>query len=340
MVSLYDTRYFVPQWDEQMLGPEWRQKRGKWDFENPPKPLPLTDPKMKGAFKYCGQCQLTWLVGYDKLDVHQHPQHLACEKKEEHIDHYRLSIETEASVVIYIRGDCLPKGQTSKSIVGNIAGFGIFFGEDSKYNVASAHMNKSVDCDAEDAELAAIDLALATVRYSIVKDRKELLRASAKSKREDISETGADLAKLDIKNAPTGQESNTNATSSNPTEASEDNDDTSNNASKGGGGGGASNDVLNKLPFRVIFVSDNATVVDNICKYQKQWKEENGKLLTKQGKPVKNSDMYQRLEHAISDMEDDFDTTFKWYYVPKELNIGAAELANEALEGNFIGFDG
>ncbi|KAI0829170.1 hypothetical protein F5Y06DRAFT_220927 [Hypoxylon sp. FL0890] len=333
MISLYDTRYFVPQWDEQMLGPTWRHKRGKWDFDNPPKPLQLTDPKMKDAFKYCEQCQLTWLVGYDKLEGHQHPQHLAWAMKEEHIDYHRWGIDMEASLVVYIHGDCLPKGQAPKSPVGNTDGYGIFFGNGSKYNASHPHMKKSAAYDAEDAELAAIDLALTIVRYDIVKDRKEHLRASAKSKRADGSKTGANLAKLDMEHASASRESNTTATPSKPTEAAENADDTRASAGEKGSDD-ESRDVLDKLPFRVIFVSDNAKVVDSICKYHKQWKEEDGKLLTKQGKPVQNGDVYQELEEAICEMEENFDTTLKWYCVPKRFNEGAAKLAKDALEGN------
>ncbi|OTA59741.1 hypothetical protein K449DRAFT_385076 [Hypoxylon sp. EC38] len=337
MISLYDTRYFVPQWDEQMLGPVWRQKRGKWDFENPPKPLSITDPKMRGAFKYCEECQLTWLVGHDKLEGHQHPQHLAWEIKEEHIDYLRWDIDVEASIVIYVRGDCVPKGQASRSPVGNFASQGLFFGNGSKYNDSSPHGVVPDGCDAESAELLAVDLALTMVQYSIAADRKKLLRASAKSKRKDISKTGAGLAKVDMKDASARKESDTSAALSNPTEVTKD--DVREVGSERDGDESESDDALDKLPFRVIFVSDNAKVVDNICKYHKQWRDEDGKLLTKQGKPVKHGELYQRVEEAIYEMEVDFGTRVKWYCVPKEHNQGAAKLAREALEGNFSGIE-
>ncbi|KAG4220150.1 hypothetical protein PC116_g31371, partial [Phytophthora cactorum] len=91
------------------------------------------------------------------------------------------------------------------------------------------------------------------------------------------------------------------------------------------------------LPFRIIFVSDNAKVVDNICKYRKQWREEDGKLVTKQKKPVKNGAMYQELDRALLRIESRYGLVLKFYCVPKERNKGAAKLAKDALQGNFCG---
>ncbi|KAI2466881.1 hypothetical protein F4781DRAFT_423758 [Annulohypoxylon bovei var. microspora] len=333
MISLYDTRYFVPQWDEQMLGPTWRQKRGKWDFDNPPKPLPLTDPKMKGAFKYCHHCEMTWLVGYDKPEGNQHPHHLAWEMKEDDVDVHRWGLEVEASLVIFIHGACIPEGQPSKSPTGNTAGFGIFFGEGSQYNRAVPLGNKSSYEDAESAEIAAVDLALAIVKYDILGDREIWLTAFAEEKRD--AKEKEELAKLGTKSVSKTLKSDdpTRAESIEVTEEEDDDDDSWEDDSEED-----EEDDLDKLPFRIIIVSDKVQIVDNVCKHYKQWKEEKGKLLTKKGKPVKHGDKYQNL--ILSQLVDDSDTTVKWYCVPKDQNKEAMKLAMEALKGNSVRFTG
>lgn len=325
MISLYDTRYFVPQWDEQMLGPAWRQKRAKWDFDNPPKPLPITDAKMKGAFKYCEECQLTWLVGHDGLSGHHHPLHLAWEMKEEHTDWDRYGMNMETSLIVHIRGDSAPEGQESNSSRGNTAGCGIFFGDGSKYNLAVRSEDKSIHCDAEGAEVEAIYKALTIATALISNVRRTLLTELRKSERAKVSKVES------ISNTRKG-DGNTYDTKT--TEDAEDDplwEDTSDEDEDD------ALDKLDKVPFRLIVVSDNAKVIDNVCKYQQQWKEEKGKILTKQGKPVKNGDMYQPLCNRISKLEKDFDvTTLKLYLIPKEYNEGAAELARLAVDGNSI----
>ncbi|KAI1472976.1 uncharacterized protein F4812DRAFT_454795 [Daldinia caldariorum] len=326
--ALYDTRYFVPQWDEQLLGPAWRQRRQKWDFENPPKPWPLTDPKMKDAFKHCDKCQLTWLVGYSKLEHHDHPQHLAWKIPEDDTNANRAGLITGCSLVIHIHGDALPKGQASKSPTGSTASLGVFFGPDSKFNIAGPC--SEAQYDAEIAELAAVMSALVIVQVMVVDEHKELLSETVKGKSEETTTIEEHLASLDFELM---QRSSAQTSGSAPPPPQ--------NAGGSNSSSGSSSAALpyktDKLPFRIILVSDNAQVVDNICKYRKQWREEGGKLLTKHRKPVKNGRYYQDIERVLTAIEARCAFVVKFYCVSKERNKGAAELAKDALQGKFCG---
>ncbi|KAI1205548.1 uncharacterized protein F4807DRAFT_464634 [Annulohypoxylon truncatum] len=329
MLSLYDSRYFIPQWDEQMLGPSWKEERAKWDFNNPPKPLPLTDPMMQGAFKYCEQCQLTWLVGHDKLEGHHHPQHLSWNMGEDASDGVRYGLAMEASLVIFVHGASIPVGKPSKSPVGNFAGFGVFFGEGSKYNQAQpcGDVSSPRNVDTESAELTAVNMALTMLNISILGDREEMLTTFAEEKRE--AKAKAKKEALDTKGVPKALKSD-GADDVGAEEIIDDDgdDDWEDESSE-------DEDDLDKLPFRVIIVSDKIQIVDNVCKHYKGWTEKNGTLYSKNGKPIKNGDQYKDM--TFSRLEDDLDVLTKWYYVPKDQNKGAAKLAADALQGKFTG---
>ena len=293
MIIIHDTDYFIPQWDEQILGPAWRQQRGKWDYDNPPQPLLPDAAEMKDAFKYCEQCQLTWLVGHDKEEGHKHPQHYAWKPEAEHIDVHRWGLEPEASIIVYVHGACIAEGEESKSIVANPAGTGIFFGKGSKYNMAAPQGNKSTPFDRERAELGAILLALTQVRWNIVEDRTDFLKELARSKIEAGKAGGAGRKELD------GESDSVDGSSE--IEDEEDID----------------------LSFRVIVVSDNKQVVDNICELEDK-------------EPAKHGDLYDGLDDLIDEL-DEVDIDVRWYCVPEGVNKEAAALANQALEGHFEG---
>ncbi|XDG06134.1 hypothetical protein ABKA04_005749 [Annulohypoxylon sp. FPYF3050] len=333
MISLYDTRYFVPQWDEQMLGPAWKQERAKWDFDNPPKPLPLTDPVMQGAFKYCEECQLTWLVGYDGLEGHHHPHHLAVDMDNDESEIHRYGLGMEASIVIFVHGASVPVGKPSKSPVGNFGGIGIFFGEGSMYNQAqpAGEVTAPRDVDTEYAELEAVDIALAIVKLHILEDRKDLLMDSAVDKwnARRAKRLKKEQAKLEAQAASEALTSTGDAHVG-ETEIEEDDDDDDYYEDIDN-----QEDVFAKLPFRIIIVSDKIQVVDNVCKHYKAWTEKDGQLFSKKGNPIKNGDRYQNM--IFSQLEDDLDVYMKWYHVPKEQNSGAVKLATEALQGKFSG---
>ena len=247
MIILHEANYFVPQWDEQLLGPAWRQKRGAWDYDSPPAPLLPDAPEMQGAFKYCEQCQLTWLVGHDKEAGHQHPHHYAWKPEAEHIDVHRWGLEPEASIVVYVHSACLAEGQESSSSVGNPAGTGIFFGKGSKFNMAAPQGGKDTPYNKEKAELGAISLALAQIRWCVVEERIEFLREHAKSK------------------------------------AEEDKEDKRETKSEGDNDGGEDSSYIEDdedidLSFRVIVVSDCKEVVDIVCQLEDQEPAKHGDL--------------------------------------------------------------
>lgn len=292
--------YFIPQWDEQLIGPEWRQKRGEWDYDNPPTPLLPNDPKMADAFKYCEECQLTWLVGFDKLKRHTHPHHFAWQPEAEYIDVHRWGLESEASIVVYVRGSCVLEGQTSQSPAGNPASLGIFFGKDSKYNVAGPQGNEPMSFDKEEAEVYAIVDALVKVRYQVIEDRRAILREVEKSTSGKPDKSLDDVGKKSHKSDGDSDDNDGEV-------YSEDDDD----------------DI--DLSTRIIIVSDNKKVIDNICNLEEK-------------QPAKYSDAYDRLDDMLDELEE-VDVHVKWYCVPEEFNKEAAELANEGLHGRFRGFE-
>ncbi|KAI1458738.1 hypothetical protein F4805DRAFT_112725 [Annulohypoxylon moriforme] len=319
MSALYDTRYFVPQWDEQMLGPPWKQERANWDFDNPPKPPPLTDPQMQGVFKYCEHCELTWLVGHSKVEGHHHPHHLAWDMGDEALNIHRYGMALESSIVVFVHGASLPAGKKSKSPAGNLASVGIFFGEGSKYNQAIPCGKISTPQDSEMAELTAVKATLAITDTYIRKDRKKLLMEFAVKKHEARLKAKRERAKLleSGKSASTGQ-----------IEIIDDDDDELEDYAS------HKHDPFDKLDSRVIIVSDKIQVVDNVCKHSKVWKEDKGQLFSKKGKPIKNGELYKDL--IFSELEDEMGVFVKWYHVPRDQNKGAVNLAMDALEGKFL----
>ncbi|KAI1084229.1 hypothetical protein F5B20DRAFT_287997 [Whalleya microplaca] len=337
LITLYDTRYFVPQWDEHMLGPAWWEKRGKWDFDNPPKPLLPNDPKMKDAFKYCSECQLTWLVGHDKLQGHKHPEHFAYVPSE-HIDLHRLAVGDGSSLVVHVRGDCIAKGQTPKSLVGNPGGTGIYFGKASKYNRAGPQIYSDPELDREKADLGAAELALTIVRFTVLEDLKEISREAKELKDSNVAEEGTAQSDISRDKASVsdkvGFDTSKSDSNTNESDNDEDDDELWEDESEEDG-----NDDDDNISLRVIMVMDNAKVVDNICKHQDKWKLEKGKLRTNQGKLVKHGNWYQRLADLVDELDIN-NISVKWYCVPIEFNKEAAELAGKALEGKFEGFEG
>lgn len=257
---------------------------------------------------------MTWLVGYDKVEGHHHPHHFAWQAKAEHIDIHRWGLELEASIVVYVRGGVLPKGQPPTSPVGNPASFGVFFGKDSKYNWVGPQGTKSTPLDREGADIGAIDNALAKIRHHIVEDRKAILTDLEKSKADEPNSgeksqgnTGKnpDLAGKKLRKGGRGDDDDDWEDHS---EEDDDDDD---------------DDV--DPSFRVIIVSDNKEVLDNICNLEEK-------------QPTKHRKAYDRLDDSLDELQE-VDVIVKWYYVPEEFNKEAAELANEGLQGRFRGFE-
>ncbi|KAI0023522.1 hypothetical protein F4780DRAFT_52659 [Xylariomycetidae sp. FL0641] len=304
MMSLHDTPRFIPQWDEQILGPAWRHQRGEWDFDNPPKPLLPNDENMADAFQYCEKCGLTWLVGHDKKGNH-HPEHTAWDPEAKHVDIHRLEEHPQRSIIVYIHGAFLAEGETSKSMVKNPGGTGAFYGKGSQYNIAWPQTGKTGKYDRERAELEAALRVLLSIQNEVLINREEMLEE-------------AQDAKQGKSRAPRKGE----------LDLDEDEDD---------------EDFVD-LPFRVILVSDHAETVEKICKYQNESTMETVlaqvKAKARGGTANAKDDLYQELMHALTELEYECDVHVRWYCVPEELNKEATALARKALDGDFSGCAG
>ncbi|KAI8961240.1 hypothetical protein F5Y11DRAFT_348762 [Daldinia sp. FL1419] len=311
-ISYYDTRYFVPQWDEQLLGPDWEKKRGDWDYDKIPKPLPMTHPTMKDAFKYCEKCQLTWVVGHSKLEGHHHPQHIAWDIEAEGIPYKRLDYPKKTSIIIHVHSDTIAEGQTPKVTA---AGLGVFFGKSSKYNIAArCRPENGTGPTAEVSELSAISLAISKLKVLLVR-RKESLSEFGKSQPEvpDTLESHSEainrLSALDL-------DSMISIMSSGDTDK----------IRKSLGDPRASISLLSSLLFRVIIISDNAEVVEELCKPGNK-----GQQWNKKDPAVR--ELYHQIDDTINTTEKQVGVTFKFYCVPKESNNDAAMLARIGLRG-------
>lgn len=89
---------FMPQWDEQILGPA-NTIHIKENYAAPPKPQQLQDSVLLA----CSQCELTWLVG-------KAGQSAAAS----HPSHYTLNHEyagTRRSLIVHTDGACINNGQ-------------------------------------------------------------------------------------------------------------------------------------------------------------------------------------------------------------------------------------
>ncbi|KAF2431459.1 ribonuclease H-like protein [Tothia fuscella] len=151
------TARFMPQWDEQILGPANTYRIEK-DYENPPKPLSAAMVK-----KYdCLACNLTWLVGENgEAAAKSHPSHHTYQHD---------YCGTNRSLIVYTDGACEENGSADSK-----AGVGIFFQAGSKYNVSEGYALSDV-ATSQKAELQAIARALEHVRTKVLPDRIEEIK--------------------------------------------------------------------------------------------------------------------------------------------------------------------
>jgi len=109
---------FMPQWDEQILGPANTHKL-KQDYNNPPKPLPISTLKLH----QCATCNLTWLIGeVGEAAAKGHPSHHT---------YSHVYAGTSRSLVVFVDGAC-----SSNGAINAKGGIGVHFGSASKYNVS------------------------------------------------------------------------------------------------------------------------------------------------------------------------------------------------------------
>lgn len=154
---------FMPQWDDQILGPANTYKL-KTDYNNPPKPLPLSTLKLH----QCATCGLTWLIGeVGEAAAKGHPSH--------HTYSHEYA-GTSRSLMVFVDGACSSNGATNVK-----GGIGVYFGSASKYNVSEAFTLQGTATSLR-AELHAAARALELVRQEVMPQRKLAIEAAARGR--------------------------------------------------------------------------------------------------------------------------------------------------------------
>lgn len=144
----------MPQWNDQVLRPEDPQGFGAQNHSNPLRPDSLSPSNLHT----CRTCQLTWIVGPSGFDAaSSHPSHHA----------YHDEMGTQRSLIVYTDGSCLNNGAN-----GATCGIGVFFQENSKFNVSvPLFMESGARAINQKAELHAIICAMQIVRLHVVPER-------------------------------------------------------------------------------------------------------------------------------------------------------------------------
>ncbi|KAF4636562.1 hypothetical protein G7Y89_g1525 [Cudoniella acicularis] len=151
------TARFIPQWDEQILGPQNTYKITK-DNENLSEPLPLSSI----LTYYCLTCQLTWLVGEKgEATAKSHPSHHTLS---------HIYAGTSRTLLVFTDGACSGNGTPNAR-----GGLGVFFGPGSKFNFGEL-LTGSGTVTNQKAELAAVARALETVRSKILPARRIMVK--------------------------------------------------------------------------------------------------------------------------------------------------------------------
>jgi ribonuclease HI len=78
----------------------------------------------------------------------------------------------------------------------------------------------------------------------------------------------------------------------------------------------------------VLLATNSKYVVDCITEYIYRWQDNGWK--TRRGSEVVNKEDFEELDELIDELEDDYDVFVKFWWVPKEFNEEADELAKEA----------
>ncbi|KAI1743969.1 hypothetical protein F4680DRAFT_408072 [Xylaria scruposa] len=149
---------FMPQWDEQLLGPT-NTSTIEQNRVDPPKAL--TPDRL--SMPYCHECQLTWMEGDAGVEaVQSHPSHHTYQ----HID-----AGTDRSLVVFTDGAC-PSNGMSSAVSSSV---GVYFGPQSRYNI-SERLNSDGTPTNQVAEITAAIKALQQVLQRVEPDRRALIR--------------------------------------------------------------------------------------------------------------------------------------------------------------------
>jgi len=159
-----DVNRFMPQWDEQVLGPKNTIQVEK-DYDKPPKPEQL----QISAVLACSRCELTWLVGNaGQSAAANHPSHHTL---------YHEYAGTRRSLIVWTDGACINNGQPNAK-----AGVGVYFGLNSKYNICSPLQIPTAPTS-QKAELYAILQAMQVIRKEVIPARSILVSCNRDKKR-------------------------------------------------------------------------------------------------------------------------------------------------------------
>jgi ribonuclease HI len=150
---------FVPQGDEQVLGPAKIIGIKRSEASQ----LPLVNFQRH----VCTKCDLTWLVGEAGVHAaHSHPSH--------HTLYHEWTNSTRRSLLVHVDGACADNGNANAR-----AGVGFFFGPGSKYYVSQASdTSSSSGATNQKAELDALRQAMRVVRLQVIPERATLVKGN------------------------------------------------------------------------------------------------------------------------------------------------------------------
>jgi ribonuclease HI len=149
---------FIPQHDEQVLGPR-NTIHIRTDYDIPPSP----DTPDKLQFTYCRHCNATWLVGNNGSEAAKaHPSH--------NTHYHDFTGQSRRSLVVHVDGACPGNGPNSTR-----SSIGVYFGHGSSHNI-SRLLPESRPTN-QTAELSAAIAALQHVRTSVRPQREVMVRA-------------------------------------------------------------------------------------------------------------------------------------------------------------------
>lgn len=153
---------YVPQYDEQLQSPMVSSitpdDHNEMDHPDIPNTL---------EYHYCSDCELNWLVGFDRLVMASlHPSHpTLC---------HDYSGQTKRSLVVHIDSVIPPQSPQKRE-----SAFGMCFGPRSKHNIASIVPSRHATHQFTD--LSAAIASLRHVRTRVWPEREAIVRADAGS---------------------------------------------------------------------------------------------------------------------------------------------------------------
>jgi len=148
---------YIPQYDEELLGPDAIARIAK-DYNN----LPDPDTPDKLRYFYCNACKTTWLIGFNGIrSAADHPFHNTL--------FHEVSGQAKRSMIVHVDGSCSGDGATSAK-----SSAGIVFGPRSPHNMN--HVLSTPQPTKQTAEILAATAAVRHVRRNVRPDRVKIVR--------------------------------------------------------------------------------------------------------------------------------------------------------------------